>query len=65
MSVVLYFYNVIWGVDWVARGHVCVPCVCSPLFLGRFSIRDNVSCDGLVCCVFAERLGFVVYVLEP
>ena len=65
MYVVLYFYNVVWGVYCVARGRIGVLCVCSSLFLGRSSFQANVCGDSLVGCVFAEWEGFLVYVLEP
>ncbi len=61
LSLVLYFYNVIWDVYCVARGHVCVPCVCSPLFLGRSSFHVNMRGDGFVCCVVVERQGLCAH----
>jgi len=65
VSVVLYFYNVVWGVYCVARGYVGVLCVRGSMFLGRSSFQTNVRGDRLLGCVFSEREGFLVNVLEP
>ena len=62
---VLNFYNVIWDVYCVARGHIGVLFVCRLLFLGRSSFQANVRADSLIVCVFTIREGFVVYILEP
>ena len=55
MSVVLYFYDVVWCEYCVARGNVGVPGVCGPSFLGHSSVHADVGGDGFVCCLFAER----------
>ena len=49
VSVVLYFYDVVWCEYCVARGHVGVPGVCGPSFPGRSSVHADVGGYGFVC----------------
>ena len=55
MSVVLYFYNVIWGVFCVTRGHIGVLFMCSFLFL--VVPLSRLMCEVIVLYVACLPIG--------
>jgi hypothetical protein len=55
VSVVLYFYDVVWGEYCFTRGNVCVPGVWGPLFLGFSSSR--LMCEVMVSYVVCLASG--------
>ena len=49
VSVVLYFYGVVWCEYCVNRGRVGVPYVCGSSFPDRTSFLADMRGDGLIC----------------
>jgi len=65
MSVVLYFYNVVWCVDGFIECHVCVFLVCHSASFRGASPHVRVGGDCIVVGVFDVWEVFLVYVFVP